>query len=266
MKNKIILSGLLSFVVLSLAVLVSLTVQNHTEAQTTTSSNDEATVVQLGQLTDKEREYSKEFNKLYPFREGRKFREIIEEDNRAGKEAESISGFLGEHESFYLPGAARETPQDFLNRLACGSDAIVIGDVKSKSSHVTEDEKLIYTTNEFLVQSILKNSSTSPFQIGKVIEVARSGGIVQIDKRRIKIDDYSYEPLKISNRYLLFLRFVPGAEGYVAASPEGDFMLDGDSYRKLARRPVPESLEGKNDSRELSDSVSAAIKAGCKKN
>ena len=253
-------------VVLLVAGVLFATISLRQEAQTTRPQSEAATVVQRGLVTEKDREYGKEFKKLYPTRDARKFAEIIEEHDRGGKDAENISGFLGEHETIYLPGTPKETLDGFLNRLACRSDAVVLGVVKNKSSHVTEDDTLIYTTNQFLVQSIFKNNPTSPFQTSGVIEVARSGGIVQIDKHRIKIDDYSYEPLKIGNRYLLFLRFVPGAEGYVATSPEGDFMLDGDLYRKLARRPVPEDLEGENDSRKLTDNVSAAIKTGCKKN
>lgn len=251
-------------IVLIVSVILFIAISFRQEAQTNTPPEEEASIVERGQVTDKVREYSKEFKKLYPSREGRKFSEIIEENERSGKEEESISGFFGEHETIYLPGTPKETREGFLNRLACSADAIVIGVAKSKSSHMTVDETFIYTLYELSVEKILKNNSTSSAEINNVIEVARSGGFIKLDHRLIKMEDYSYEPLRLGNQYLLFLQYVPGTKGYVAAGPEGDFILEGDSYAKLARRAVPKSLEGKNDPRNLADDISETVKAGCK--
>lgn len=235
--------------------------QDRTQQQ---DPQDETTVVQRGQVTAKEREYSKEYRKLYSFRKGRKFSEVIEESERRGQGTENITGYSGEYEGFYLPNAPVITPVEFLGKLSCKADAIVVGSVKNKSSHMTEDETFIYTEYEFSVQNILKDNSASPIKVNNIIEITRPGGLIKLDNRRIRIEDRSYEPLQKNKEYLLFLRFVPSANGYVASSPEGDFVLENNSFKTLSKRLLPEELKGGDNSEALLNAVRNSVSAGCR--
>ncbi len=216
---------------------------------------DEATVVKRGQVTEKEREYSKEYKKLYSFRKSRKFSEIIEESEILGKTTEELGGYVGIPGGFFMPDAPVITPAEFLGKLSCKADAIVVGSVKSKSSHMTEDETFIYTEYEFSVQDIVKNNSASPIEINNQIKITRPGGLIKLDNRLIRIEDQSYEPLLKNKKYLLFLRFVPTANGYMIASPEGDFLLENNAFKTLAKRPLPKELKSGDNSETLLNAV-----------
>lgn len=225
---------------------------------------DEATIVHKGQTTEKEREYSKEYRKLNPFKNGRKFTEMIELSNRLGKTTEELGGIIGEDDVAQSRTPHTITSAEFLKNLSCKSDAIVLGSVKSKSSHMTDDETFIYTEYDFSVRDILKNNSVSPIEVNNSIEITRPGGLIKIDNRRIRIEDRTYEPFQKNMEYLLFLRFVPSTNGYMAASYEGDFVLENNTFNKLARnRPLPKELEKNSNPQELLDKVRNSVLSNC---
>jgi hypothetical protein len=112
--------------------------------------------VQKGQITEKERAYSKEYKELYSYHQGRKFTEMIEESNGIGNTTSELGASVGGHEAFFLPGVPEITPDEFFNRLSCKADLIVLGSANNKLSHMTDDETFIYTSYEFLVKDILR--------------------------------------------------------------------------------------------------------------
>ena len=163
-----------------------------TEGQKVT--DDDATVVQRGLVTPQEHEFSQEYARLYSFRQAPKFSKVIEEKDREGDNGD-INGWLGERETFYLPGTPEPKMSEFLAKTSCAADAIVVGSPKSKTSHMTEDETFIYTQYEFTVESILKDNASLPISVGRSLDVTRPGGNIKLDGRRIKIQERSYEPL-----------------------------------------------------------------------
>lgn len=225
--------------------------------------NDEATVVQKGQVTEKEREFSKEYKKLYSFRKGRKFSEIIEESEHLRTTTEELKSYVGIPGGFFMPDAPDVTSAEFLGKLSCKSDAIVVGSIKSKSSHMTEDETFIYTEYEFTVQDIVKNNSASPIEINNQIQITRPGGLIKLDNRLIRLEDQSYEPLQRNKKYLLFIRFVPTANGYMVASPEGDFVFENNSFKTLAKRLLPKELKSGDNLETLLNAVRNSTSAIC---
>ncbi len=251
-------------IVLVAVTIIFATVTFRQQAQDKTQSGkDEPTVVQRGQVTDKEREYSKEYKKLYSYRQGRKFSELIDKTTRLGREKEDIGIIINEPEFVDDPDAPVITAAQFLRKLSCNADVIIVGSVKSKSAHMTEDETFAYTEYDFLVKDILKNNSDSPIETGSNIEITRPGGVIKLDNRIIRVEDQSYKPLEMKKEYLLFLRFIPSTNGYMVASNEGDFVFENKSLKKFSTQPLPKKLRNGNYLQNLLSDVQKTVTLGC---
>src|SRR5690606_28775034 len=111
------------------------------------------------------------------------------------------------------------------------------------TSYLTDDETFIYTAYGFAADEIVKNNSDAPISAEDVIKVTRPGGLIILDGQRVRAEDRAYEPLKISGRYVLYLRYVPTAGGYIVASPEGDFEIGAASVRHLSKFGSPDGLK-----------------------
>lgn len=212
-------------------------------AQDINQQEEEATPVQRGQTTEKEREYSKEIRRMYPFREGIRFGELIRMAEARGNTTETIGVGVGDLEVGTARGGGGQTPAEFLRKISCGSDVVVIGSVRNKAAHMTDDETFVYTEHEFVVQEVLKNNpAASPIQPNNIIQIVRPGGLILLDNRRIRASDNSYELLQKNKSYLLFLKYVSSARGFIVASREGDFIFENNSLRKLTKQRIPAEL------------------------
>jgi len=226
-------------------------------------ASDEATAVVPGQTTDKEREYSKEYRKVYPNDWNRRLSDLVQLVRERGLSGKEVGTAIG------IPtvpdlGQYRETGLEFLSKLVCKSDAIVVGSFQIKSAHLTDDEKFIYTGYDLSVSNILKNTTDGSISLQKTIEVTRPGGRINLDGQIVRVEDRSYSPLQKGQDYLLFLRFVPSAGGFMVADVKGDFVQDGDKFRSLSRLGIPSELRGDLDYKETLGKVDAAVAAGCK--
>jgi hypothetical protein len=226
------------------------------------TNKEEATEVQRGQITEKDREYSKEYKKMYAARNGLKLTEISKTSkHKANKREVGVS--IGIPTIPTIGSPQTPTASKFLADLSCKADAIVIGSVSRKSAHLTEDETFVFTAYEFSVQEVLKNNFNSPIEVDKSIEVTRPGGLIRLDGQLIRVEDKSYEPLQINGKYLLFLNFIPSANGYIVSDIKGDFILENNSFKKLSRFSLPEELETGNDSQDLLNQVRNSVSIGC---
>lgn len=258
-KRQLTIVGI---VLIAVTILFAITTYRQQAQDKSQPQQDEATVVKKGQVTDKEREHSKEYKKLYSYRNGRKLTEP--RIPRGG--TEDFSVFIDIPHTAQLTKMPSITASEFLRDLSCNADAIVVGSVKSKVAHLFEDETFVYTEYEFLVQDILKNNSASPIKAYNHIEVTRPGGIIKLDNRRIKVEDFSYAPLQKNKEYLLFIRYVPSTNDYVVASPKGDFLLENNSFKALGRRSLPEDLRSGDNYQSLLKDVRSSVSAGCNQN
>jgi len=225
---------------------------------------DEPTVVHKGQVTEKERAYSKEYKELYPDREGRKLSGVVQLSKSKGNTRE-VGVTIGIPQTVTVGDMPFPTKAEFLSDLSCGADAVVLGSVRSKSAHMTDDETFIFTEYELLVKDVLKNNSASRIDIDASIQITRPGGLISLDGQVIRAEDLSYELLQADKEYLLFLRFVPGANGYVVSSPDGDFLLEQRTTRTLSKTALPDGLAG-IDSTSLLSEVRKSLSVGCGKN
>ncbi len=217
--------------------------------------HEEATIVQKGKVTNEEREYSKEYKKIYGNGDGKKLTEI--------REPGGIGIFIGPGSAPRSKSETVITANQFLERLSCQSDAVVVGMVKNKMSHLSDDETFVYTRYDFAVKRIIKDNSDSLIENSRTIAVTRPGGFIKIDEQVIKFDDASYKPLESNKDYLLFLKFVPTVNGYVVATPEGDFVLERNTFKRLSTGGLLNDLKNDTDSEILLSMVQNAITANC---
>ncbi|MGH9819798.1 MAG: hypothetical protein ACRD43_06480, partial [Pyrinomonadaceae bacterium] len=141
---------------------------------------DEPTVVHKGEVTEMGKGYSKEFQKRYANRKGRKLGDLAAagKESRNGKE---IGVAIDVPTYPALPNQMTETSQTFLSDLACNADAVVLGSITAKSSQLTEDETFIYTDYQFTVDEVIKDNVLSPISLNAVLEVARPRGLISLD-------------------------------------------------------------------------------------
>jgi hypothetical protein len=195
----------------------------------------EATSVELGALSEKQRIHSKLFAYYKQIR---------------GKE--TISGLVAEFRDknriieigVYLPLTEliteSETAEKFFSNIAHASDAVIRGKVTRKISHVTENDAFVFTDYDVIVKEILKNNVAAPFSIDTTITVTRPGGRVLIDGIVIKAIDEAFEPLPINEHdVILFLQLIPETGAYKVTRYSGGYELDGSTLRPLTAARFP---------------------------
>lgn len=246
-------------VVALITAIVFVSLSFRQEAQTASQQTDDATVVKRGNATDKEREYSKEYRKLYPGRSGSKISELIEVGKQRGKGKEV--GFSIGEPSYPTVGVLNPpTAEQFLGNLSCKADAIVAGTARRNTAHLTDDEALIFTEYEFTVDEVLKNNVSSPINPKDTIQITRPGGLVNIDGQLIRFVDRSYKPLQLRQNYLLFLKYVRGANGYLVSDEKGNFLLENDTFKQAFG--ANKELNGVDTAMKLVESIRMAATAG----
>ena len=224
--------------------------------------NEEATIVQKGRSTEKEKEFSKEYRKNYPDQKANKLSELSKTGNLNGWDKE-IGMFLGEPSVPTIGFGENITATDSLKDLSCAADAVVIGSPTQKAAHMLDDESFVYTEYDFQVTDVLKNNYLSPIESQKSISVTRPGGLIKLDNQLIRVEDRSYKPFELKKNYIIFLKYVPSAGGYVASSVEGDFLLEGNSFKKHSTRGLPKELEAGEDKQTIISIIKKTVEMGC---
>lgn len=225
---------------------------------------DESTVVQRGQFTAEERAYSKEYNKRYSNFHDLQLDRLIE----AGKHNKSqiVHKNIGLPFNAHFPYLGQKSPIKFLMNLSCKSDAVVVGSIESKAAHLIENETFIYTQYEFWVEDVVKNNPASSITVNEIIQVTRPGGLIKINDQLIQAEDRKYAPLEANKKYLLFLKFVPAAKGYMVADADADFVLEGDSFKTISRTSDVRDFKGIDDFQALANNTRSFASADCGEN
>jgi hypothetical protein len=253
---RILAVGVSTFLILCLGIYIS---TNLTSGQTG-QVKDEPTLVQPGQATEKQKEFSKVYKKLYSEFKGRKLSVAGERGRIKGGEGE-VGVTIG---SPNIPTFGPEksfTPTGVLTSLSCRADAIVRGHPSRKTANLTDDETFVYTEYDFLVKEVIKNTGRS-IDTDVIIQVTRPGGLIKLNDQVIRVEDKSYRALETDAEYVLFLKYVPTANGFIVADATGDFRLDGSSFTSHSTRALPKELRSGNRE-ELLNLVREATRAGC---
>lgn len=198
----------------------------------------DATPVQLGMLTEQQRNHSK----LYIYYKAQAdsmpiYKRISDLYlNPKGKVMETIVD-VG-----LCPLPEPETPEKFFGNLAQESDAIIYGTVIKKLSQITEDDVFIFTDYEVVVKEILKNNTAAPLKMEQSITVTRPGGGIVVNGIVVKAKDERFKPLQLNHDVVLFLKFIPETGTYKATNYTGAFEFDEDSVRPLTEAHLPPGI------------------------
>jgi hypothetical protein len=183
-----------------------------TQQEVQQKEREEATPVQIGVLTEKQRVHSG----LYRERQGlgKSLREWSDELVRSGQSGDvTISSSPGT--PFFSAAPGKKTP---LEDAVDDSDAVVIATVTSKESQLTENERYVFTDYEVSVKEVLKDNADSHISPSDMLTVSRPGGKVLLNGHVITVVDEGVKPLSVGGEYLLFLKFIPKTGAYATVS------------------------------------------------
>lgn len=195
-----------------------------------TESQEEATPVQKGVLTAKQKAHRKLFKHPGP--------KLLD---MAVKRAGDIEVQVDSGDVIILPESTAKPP--ILLSAVCHADAVVIGTLNSKSAQLTEDENFIFTDYEMAVEEVIKNNPSAFIQLNNSLTIVRSGGAVQINGRVFRAKREDFKPPVLGKRYLFFLKFIPETGAYLAYG-NGTFQLDENKITSLGDTATHELLNG----------------------
>lgn len=247
-RQIIILSG---FLIAGVIFFTALTYRQ--DAQNKSNSHpDDVTTVQLGVLTDRQRQHSK----LYDGRGGgEKIVDLLRTQNEVSI-VWSIPSRGSEMPSTQL------TQSSFLHGATCNSDVIVIGNVLSQESQITNDGYFVFTDYTINIETVLKSKNTGALKPTHNIVVSRPGGKVRVNGKLVVAIDQSSKALKIGNQYLFFMKSISGTEDF--SSIEGTALIPAiDGKIDSVNGESGESLLTGSNSRTIVEQIRNSINMGC---
>ena len=243
-KKTILLLALLTV----LGITVTASLQSTARNDSDSTKQEEATPVQEGVMTEKQKQHGKLFKHTGP-----RLRALVTEQTGVIEVAQDAPDL------FILPESGPKPP--VLQSAVCNANAVVVGTLNSKNSQLTEQGNFIFTDYEMAVEEVIKNNSAAPIALNNTITVTRAGGVVQLNGRVIRAKVEDFKPMAVGQRYLLFLRFIPATGSYLAYG-NGSFQLEGKKVIALGMAASKELLnDGSKDATTfLSETRSFAIR------
>jgi hypothetical protein len=219
-------------------------------SQSKSKLEDDATPIQVGVMTEKQKQHSKLYNS---YKGNGDLQELAR--NTPGDELTITS----------LPGLPELSPAgehltSALDFIVDNADAIVIGVVSDKHSQLNEGRTFIFTDYELTVEDVLKSFSNAPIEPNGLITVTHPGGKILLNGKKVTAVDRTFKPLEKGKRYLLFLMFIPATGAYQVFDNKSSFEID-DRITILTDAPVPFELQSGKKTRSFLKGVRASITA-----
>lgn len=148
---------------------------------------------------------------------------------------------------FVDPNAAVPTQGQFMQTLACKSDAVVLGVVQDSHAALTDNHKFIFTDYNVKVAEVLRSPRNHNINTGDAIVVTRIGGELVIEGHLTTALDMSTQPLQPGVPHLLFLKYLPQTSTFIADGPFSAFAEHGPAFNALTTtqaRPVTDPSRG----------------------
>lgn len=168
-----------------------------------------ATPIEDGVLTEQQKEHSKLYQK---YQSDRRIPDSIL------KNSGSFSAFRTA-----CPFISQKPLPSIVSELADAADAIVTASFVSKSSQLTTSGTYIFTDYVLRTEEVLKNAGPGALKPETTITVSRPGGKVLLYGEIATYSELAFKPLFPGHRYLLFLKYLPATGAYLAVSHEASF-------------------------------------------
>jgi len=219
--------------------------------------NEQATPIQEGVMTERERQHGKLFKGYgQDVTRGKTLRQLVSEKGDV-----DVGRFIG---NVILPTSF--SLKDYLRGLACQADAVVVGIAKNKSSNLIEDGTFTFSDYQFVAEEVLKDNVATHIQPNSEIIIVRVGGIVKLDGHIVRTIDHSEKPLELDRRFILFLRFVPVTGAYRSfgnALTDDSFQLSETEISQVSDQPLPLGAHRSTESDPFISEVRNAVANKC---
>lgn len=187
------------------------------------TSREDATKIEMGVMTQKQREHSKLYKK---YNNERIIPDLIR--TQTGEiQVYRLAPLVAELEGH------QQSSQELLRQITCTADTIIIGTVRGKASQLTEDQNFVFTDYEITLEEVLKSTSPKSLDPNDEITVTRPGGTILLNGRIVRARDELFPFLTIGKQYLLFLRFIPTVATYATIESGETFQLQHSKARIL---------------------------------
>ncbi|HEV2881216.1 MAG TPA: hypothetical protein VGX24_08085 [Pyrinomonadaceae bacterium] len=203
--------------------------QNHAMPN---NKKEDATPIQEGVMTEKQRHHSKIFKSYGHVTKGKKLRDLVSEQ--------------GDTEIVYNIGELPVNPplarEQLLQILTCEVDVVVSGVVKEKASQLLDEGTFIFTDYQLVVEDVLKNAAGNSLGRGDEITIVRPGGTVNLKGHLVRAVDNRQEPLKVGEKYLVYLELIPETGAYRPLSHpylDDSFHLQDNKAEQVSQKPAP---------------------------
>lgn len=194
---------------------------NNKKLQDKAVNQEEATRIQEGALSAKQRAHSKLFK-----HNGPKLKDLARQQKGTIEVVSDVGLVL----------VAAPSSGNPLEAAVCNADAVVVAIPQGKASQINEEGNFIFTDFEVNIEEVVKNNPASGIEPNKAITITRDGGAVEVGSRIFRARREDFKPTLIGKRYLFFLKFIPETQSYLAYG-NGTFELDADKVVALGSAP-----------------------------
>jgi hypothetical protein len=190
-----------------LALMISLDLQAGVPQERGKAEPPDRTTPILGRMTPAQRRHGR----LFHGRSGK----IV--DKKSGVSVEQMT--VGER--------ATKPLNTVIADMACASDAVFTGTVSSLNAFPTEDGSLIFTEYSVRPTEVFRGANGAVVVTGRNVTVVRPGGELNVEGTVVKATLNLFPPLKVGDRYVLFLKYLADTGAFQTDSPEGVLRLTG---------------------------------------
>jgi len=220
-KHNLMILGL---VLITSSFLIGFVVLKQQAQDKFASQKDDATPVQLGQMTEQQKKHSK----LYTRPEDDSGRDLLAK----GKDIDVI--VTAPWVEAYTEGQTKPSQETLIHKLTCDSDVIVQAKVLSKTSQLTEDRRFVFTDYSLELKEIIKSLPTPKLGTDVDIILTTPGGTVKVEGKRINVKVKTAKRLVIGDTYLFFLDFLADSDSFKVINGEGVFGISDNEVNRFS--------------------------------
>jgi hypothetical protein len=153
-------------IVAAVAATATTTLCSQLAGQSAKGGQEEATAIQEGVMSDRQKAHSRLYKGLKNAAGGRQIRDLVAERGDV-----EIIEVIGDQQRPRYRNIYK-----YLTTISCKADAVVIGAVRNKTSQIIEEGTFTFTDYEFVLEGVIKDVPAATAKSNDVITVTRPGG------------------------------------------------------------------------------------------